>query len=424
MKRVTADDALARVESNQSVFIQGACAAPSQLVAALARRARDLVGVRAVHLHLEGPAPHLASELEGHLRHLALFIGPNARAAVAEGRADYLPAFLSEMPSLFARGTIPLDVALIHVSPPDASGLCSLGTSVDIVQAAVRAAGSVIAQVNPRVPRTSGSSFIHASRIDLAVEVDEPLHELEAPTIGDVERRIGAHVAALVPNGATIQLGIGGVPSAVTAALTSHRDLGVHSEMFTDGVVDLIERGVVTGAKKEVDAGRAVASFLMGTKRLYDFVDDNPVVEMRTSDYTNSVALIRRFENMVAVNSAIEIDLTGQVCADSIGHRLFSGVGGQMDFLRGAALAENGRGIIALASTAAGGTCSRIVTTLAPGAGVVTTRAHVDWVVTEWGAVQLRGKCLRERASALISIAHPAHRDRLAAEAHALRLTA
>lgn len=421
MHRVTAEEALARLESHQSVFVQGACAAPSRLVHALAERARDLVGVQAIHLHLEGPAPHLAPELDGHLRHLALFIGASARAAVAEGRADYIPVFLGEMPSLFARGILPVDVALIHVSPPDDAGRCSLGTSVDTVQAAVRAAKLVIAQVNPRVPRTGRGSFVHVSRIDLCVEVDDPIHEVKPPPIGDTERRIGEHVAGLVPNGATLQLGIGAVPAAVAAALVSHRDLGIHTEMFTDVVVDLVERGVVTGACKETDARRVVASFVMGTKRLYDFVNDNPEVELRTCDYTNSVTLIRRFNKMVAINSAIEIDLTGQVCADSIGHRLYSGVGGQMDFLRGAALAKEGQGIIALPSTTQGAR-SRIVSTLAPGAGVVTTRAHVDWVVTEHGAAKLRGKCIRERAAALIAIAHPAHRDRLAQEARELRL--
>jgi acyl-CoA hydrolase len=420
MKLVDADEAVAPIRSGQCVFVQGGAATPTALLEALARRARALDGVRVVHLHAEGPAPHLAPELAPHLRHLALFIGPNARRAVNEGRAEYVPVFLSDVPHLFARRTIPIDVALVNVTPPDAHGFSSLGVSVDVTLAAVRAARTVIAQVNPNMPRTLGDGFVHRDRIDRGTLVEAPPHAVPMPAIGDVERRIGERVAELVPDGATIQMGIGAIPAAVGAALTGKRDLGVHTEMFTDVVVDLVERGVVTGARKDLNRGKLVSSFVLGTDRLYRFVDDNPMVELRPADYTNDAGLIRRFRRMVAINSAIEVDLTGQVCADSIGDRLYSGVGGQMDFIRGAALAEEGRAIIALPSTAAGGAASRIVTELKPGAGVVTTRAHVQTVVTEYGVAELHGRSIAERARALAAIAHPEFRDRLLADARRL----
>lgn len=419
---VSAEEAVAQIRSGQRVFLHGACATPSVLLDALVARAPELHDVTVIHLHAEGPGPHLAPEMAPHFRHLALFIGANARAAVNEGRAEYVPSFLSDIPQMFARGEIPLDVALVNCSPPDRHGFCSLGTSVDAALAAVRAARTVIAQLNHSMPRTLGAGTVHASQIDLGVEVDVPPYELPVPAIGDVERRIGERVAELIPDGATLQMGIGAIPAAVAMALTEHRDLGIHTEMFTEVVVDLVERGVVTGARKELDPGKIVSAFLMGSARLYDFVNDNPMVEMRPADYTNDTAIIRRFQRMCAINSAIEVDLTGQVCADSIGHRLYSGVGGQMDFIRGASLAPQGRAIIALASTARGGGASRIVATLQPGAGVVTTRAHVQTVVTEWGTAELRGRSTRERARALIDIAHPDFRPGLEAEAHTLRL--
>ena len=366
-----------------------------------------------VHLHIEGPGPHLAPEMAGHFRHRALFIGPNARAAVNEGRADYVPVFLSDVPHLFDSGSIPLDVVLVNATPPDAHGFCSLGTSVEAMHAAIRAATMVIVQFNRSMPRTLGESFIHVNDIDLAVEVDQPPYEHGIGEIGEVERRIGGHVAELVPDGATLQLGIGAIPAATAMALHGKHDLGIHTEMFTDAVVDLVEAGVVNGIRKDRNRGKIVTAFLMGTRRLYEFVDDNPMVEMRSVDFTNDPHVIRSFRRMVAINSAIEVDLTGQVVADSIGHRLYSGVGGQMDFIRGAALAPEGRAIIALPSTAAGGTVSRIAVTLHEGAGVVTTRAHVRTVVTEWGVADLFGKSLRERARALIAIAHPDLRDEL-----------
>lgn len=419
---VSAEEAAAQIRSGQRVFLHGACATPSVLLDALVARAAQLRDVTIIHLHAEGPGPHLAPEMVGHFRHLALFIGPNAREAVNDGRAEYIPSFLSDIPQLFLRGELPLDVALVNLTPPDRHGFCSLGTSVDTALAAVRAARVVIAQLNRAMPRTLGAGAIHVSEIDLGVEVDIPPYEVPPPSIGDVERRIGERVAELIPDGATLQMGIGAIPAAVAMALTNHRDLGIHTEMFTDVVVDLVERGVVTGARKELDQGKIVAAFLMGTKRLYEFVDDNPMVEMRPADYTNDTAVIRRFDRMCAINSAIEVDLTGQVCADSIGHRLYSGVGGQMDFVRGASLAAQGRAIIALPSTARGGTTSRLVTTLQPGAGVVTTRAHVQTVVTEWGVAELRGRSTRERARALIDIADPEFRPALEWEARRLKL--
>jgi acyl-CoA hydrolase len=355
--------------------------------------------------------------MDGHLRHRALFIGANARQAVNDGRADYVPVFLSDVPELFTSGVLPLDAALINVSPPDAHGYCSLGTSVDAALAAARTARVVIAQLNRSMPRTLGDSFVHVDDIDLAIEIDQPPYEHRDPPLGDVERRIGEHVADLVPDGATLQMGIGSIPSAVGLALRGKRDLGIHTELFTDPVLDLVEAGAVTGALKEINRGKIVTAFLMGSQRLYDFVNDNPMLEMRPVDYTNDTSVIRRFRRMVAVNSAIAIDLTGQVSADSIGTRFYSGVGGQMDFMRGAALADEGRAIIALPSTAAGGTISRISPVLAEGAGVVTSRAHVRTVVTEYGVAELFGRSVRERATALIGIAHPDFRDDLANEA-------
>ena len=386
---------------------------PSVLLDALVARAPELHDVSMVHLHTEGPGPHLAPEMAPHFRHRALFIGPNARKAVNEGRAEFVPVFLSDVPGLFERGLLPLDTVLINVTPPDTHGFCSLGTSVEAMHAAIRAAKTVVAQFNSAMPRTLGDSFIHVSQIDLAVEVDVPPYEHAVGELGDVQRRIGEFVADLVPDGATLQLGIGGIPAATALALRDKRDLGIHTEMFTDAVVDLVEAGVITGARKERNPGKLVTAFLMGTKRLYDFVHDNPMVEMRPVDFTNDTHVIRGFSRMTAINSAIEIDLTGQVVADSIGPRMYSGIGGQMDFMRGAGLATEGRAIIALPSTAAGGAASRIVPFLQEGAGVITTRGHVRTVVTEWGVAELFGKTLGERAQALIGIAHPDYREEL-----------
>jgi acyl-CoA hydrolase len=419
MRIVTAAEAVAGISSGQQIYLHGGAATPSVLLDALVARASDLEDVRIVHLHAEGPGPHLAPDMAGHFRHRALFIGPNARAAVNEGRAEYIPAFLSDIPNLFRRGVIKLDAVVLNVSPPDEHGFCSLGTSVDAVPAAIAAAPLVIAQLNRQMPRTLGDSFVHVSRINLGVEVDVPPYEVHAPPVGDVERRIGDYIAELVPDGATIQMGIGGIPSAVALALKGKRDLGIHTELFTDVVLDLVEAGAVTGSQKEINTGKIVSAFTMGTQRLYRFLDDNPMIEMRPVDYTNDTAVIRRFKRMVAINSAIEVDLTGQVCADSIGSHMYSGVGGQMDFIRGAALAEQGRAIIAFSSTAAGRQVSRITPFLKAGAGVVTTRAHVETIVTEYGVAELHGRSITERARALIAIAHPDFRDQLTAEARA-----
>jgi acetyl-CoA hydrolase len=417
MRIVSLEEALAAVQSRHQLFVQGGAATPSLLLEALALRARELDGVGVVHLHAEGAAPHLLPALAGHLRHRALFIGANARQAVNEGRADYVPCFLSDVPALFQKRLLPLDVALINVSPPDAHGFCSLGVSVDVTMAAVRAASVVIAQINAAMPRTHGESFVHVDDIDFGVPCSVPPFACAPAPPSDVEQRIAARVAELIPDGATLQMGIGAIPQALCAALAGKRDLGVHTEMFSDGVVDLVERGVITGAAKERGRGKIVSAFLIGSQRLYDFVHDNPMIEMRGADYTNDPAVIKTFKKMCAVNSAIEIDLTGQVCADSIGERLYSGVGGQVDFIRGAALAAEGRAVIALPATAKEGTRSRIVPTLALGAGVVTTRAHVQTVVTEYGVAELHGRGIAERARALIKIAAPQFREELLAYA-------
>ncbi|HET8540200.1 MAG TPA: acetyl-CoA hydrolase/transferase C-terminal domain-containing protein [Anaeromyxobacter sp.] len=413
---VSAEEAVSVVKSGARVFIHSVAAAPRRLVEAMTARAGELRVVEIVSLHTEGPAPYAAPELAKSFRVNALFVGQNVRRAVEEGRADYLPVFLSEVPSLFRSGILPLDVALVHVSPPDRHGFCSLGVSVDVTRAAVQTARTVVAQVNPRMPRSHGDGLIHVDAIDFMVEVDEPIHELAPTPISDVERAIGRHCAELVDDGATLQLGIGAIPQATLAALGDHHRLGIHTEMISDGVVDLVEKGVITGEAKRVHPGKIVAGFALGSKRLYDFIDDNPLVAMLDMAYVNDTAVIRRNPKVTAINSAIEVDITGQVCADSIGDRQYSGVGGQMDFIRGAALSEGGKPIIALPSMTSTGE-SRIVSMLKPAAGVVTTRAHVHFVVTEHGIADLFGKNLRQRAAALIAIAHPAHRDALAAEA-------
>jgi 4-hydroxybutyrate CoA-transferase len=418
MRIVTPEEAVSVIESGHQVYVHCAAATPSVLLEALVARAQaeDLTDIGMVHLHIEGPGPHLAPEMARHFRHRALFIGPNARAAVEDGRADYVPVFLSDVPHLFTSGALRLDTVLVNATPPDAHGFCSLGTSVEAIHGAIRAARTVIVQFNRAMPRTLGDSFIHINEIDLAVEADVPPYAHPLRDIGEVERRIGANVAELIPDGATLQLGIGAIPAATALFLREKRDLGIHTEMFTDSVVDLVEAGAITGNAKERNRGKVVTAFVLGSERLYRFMHDNPMVEMRPVDFTNDSAIIRTFRRMVAINSAIEVDLTGQVVADSIGHRMYSGVGGQMDFMRGAALADDGRAIIALPSTAARGTVSRLVATLQPGSGVVTTRAHVRTVVTEYGVAELFGKSLDERAAALIAIAHPDHRDRLRAE--------
>jgi acyl-CoA hydrolase len=413
---VSAEEAVSVIKSGSRVFIHSVAAAPRRLIEAMTARAPELRVVEIVSLHTEGAAPYAAPEMAKSFRVNALFVGANVRHAVEEGRADYLPVFLSEVPSLFRSGILPLDVAMIHVSPPDRHGFCSLGVSVDVSRAAVQTARTVIAQVNPRMPRSHGDGLIHVDQIDAMVEVDEPIPVIPPPVVSEQERAIGRHCAELVDDSATLQIGIGAIPQATLAALGDHHRLGIHTEMISDGIVDLVEKGVVTGEAKRVHPGKIVGGFALGSKRLYDFLDDNPLVAMLDMAYVNDTAVIRRNPKVTAINSAIEVDITGQVCADSIGDRQYSGVGGQMDFIRGAALSEGGKPIIALQSITGSGE-SRIVSMLKPAAGVVTTRAHVHFVVTEHGIADLFGKNLRQRAAALIAIAHPAHRDALAAEA-------
>lgn len=413
---VSAADAVSVIRSSSRVFVHSVAATPQRLVNAMVDRSSELRDVEVVHIHTEGEAPYAKPEFAGIFRPNVFFVGGNMREAIQAHRADYVPVFLSEVPALFRRRILPLDVALIQVSPPDKHGYCSLGVSVDITRAAIQTAKTILAQVNPNMPRTHGESMIHVNQIHAFVECNDPLPEVKLPPPTPLEQRIGNHVAGLVEDGATLQMGIGAIPNAVLAALTNHKKLGVHTEMFSDGLIDLVEKGVVTGELKDKHPGTIVAGFVMGTRRLYDFIDDNPIVAMLDITYVNDTAVIRRNPKVTAINSAIEVDLTGQICADSIGHKQYSGVGGQMDFIRGASLSEGGKPIIALPSTTSKGE-SRIVMRLKPGAGVVTTRAHVHYIVTEFGVADLYGKNLRQRAQALISIADPAHRDSLAKEA-------
>jgi 4-hydroxybutyrate CoA-transferase len=413
---VTAQDAVSVIKSGDRVFVHSVAAAPQRLIDAMTARAPELRDVEIVHLHTEATAPYAAAEVADSFFVNALFIGGNVRKAVNEGRADYVPNFLSEVPAMFRKGILPIDVALIQVSPPDRHGYCSLGLSVDVTRAAVEVARHVVAQVNPQMPRTHGDSFIHVSQIDAAVQVDDPLPEVHLPPIGEQERAIGHHVADLVEDGATLQMGIGAIPDAVLAQLTGHQRLGIHTEMFSDGVIQLVEKGVVTNEEKKVHPGKIVAGFIMGSRRLYDFIDDNPVVTMLDIAYVNDTAVIRRNPKVTAINSCIEVDLTGQICADSIGTRMYSGVGGQMDFVRGASLSEGGKPIFAMPAVTSKGE-TRIVPTLKVGAGVVTTRAHVHYVVTEFGVANLYGKNMHQRAKAMIDIAHPDHREALSAAA-------
>lgn len=412
MRITSAEEAVRVIKSNDRVFVHGAVATPVQLVLAMTARASELRDVEIVHLHTEGPAPYASPEYAENFRTNCLFVGANVREAVNEGIADYIPVFLSEVPGLFRKGIMPLDVALVQVSPPDRHGFCSLGVSVDVARAAVQVARHVIAQINPNMPRTHGDGLIHISNIDSAVVVDDPLPEISPGEPGPVETAIGRYVAELVEDGATLQMGIGAIPNAVLAALRNHRDLGIHTEMFSDGAIDLIERGVVNNEKKRIHPGKVVSAFAMGTRRMYDYIDDNPQVVFLDVAYVNDTAVIRRNPRVTAINSAIEVDLTGQVGADSMGTRQYSGVGGQMDFVRGAALSEGGKPIIALPSSTSKGV-SRITPYLRLGSGVVTTRAHVHYVVTEYGIAYLYGKNLRQRARALIDIAHPDHREEL-----------
>lgn len=411
-RAVTPSVAVAGIRSGSNIFVHGACATPAPLLQAMCER-RDLENVRLYHLHTSGPAPFADAGCEGRFRSVSLFTGAPLRKAIAEDRADFVPIFLSDIPGLFLTGAVPLDAAIVQVSPPDQHGFCSLGTSCDAAKAAAETARIVIAEINEQMPRTHGNNVLPLRRIHAFIHSNRPLFEHHGEPETPVEAQIGELIANLVQDGSTLQMGIGGIPDAVLSRLHNKHDLGIHTEMFSDRIVDLVESGAVTNRLKAVGVGRIVTSFINGTKRLFDFVDDNPLVNFYPCDWTNDTSVIRRNPKVVAINSAIQIDLTGQVCADSIGHRIFSGIGGQMDFIRGAALSPGGMPIIALPATAAKGTVSRIVLELNPGAGVVTTRGHIHWVVTEYGAVNLHGKTLRERGDALISIAHPDFRAEL-----------
>jgi len=414
-KVVTADEAVEAIKSGDRIFLTGNCSVPQVLMEALVKRAPELEGVEICHALTIGSSDYVAPEMEGHIRANSLFIGPNVRKAVQEGRADYTPVLLSEFPLLFSKGFLPLDVAFVHLSPPDEHGFCSYGIETGLTKTPAESAKIIIAEVNPNMPRCLGDSFIHVSRLDYVVPVDYPLMELPMSEGGpsELHTRIAEYIAELIPDGATMQMGIGAIPDAVLQFLYHKKDLGIHTELFSDSVIDLVEAGVVTNARKTLHPGKITAGFMLGTRRLYEWVHDNPIIELHRTEYVNDPFVIAQNYRQVAINSAIEVDLTGQVCADSIGPKLYSGVGGQLDFIYGASRSEGGVPIIALPSTAKGGEVSRIVPMLKPGAGVVTTRNHVHYVVTEYGVADLYGKSIRQRAQALIRVAHPRFRDEL-----------
>ena len=414
------EKAMELIRPSSNLFIQTGAAAPQQLIKGLVARADQLWDIKIYQMHTEGAAPYADPEWKDLFRVNCFFIGTNLRKAVQEKRADYIPVFLSEIPSLFRNKIIQIDYALIHVSPPDEHGYCSLGVSVDIAPAVLESARCIIAQVNPNMPRTHGDSFIHISKIEAMVEVNDEILVAEPLEPDELNTKIAENVASLIEDGSTLQMGIGNIPNAVLKKLSNHRRLGVHTEMFSDGIVDLINSGVITGEEKKRRKYKVVSSFMIGTRKLYQFVHDNPVIEMLDIGYVNEVHIIRQNPRVIAINSAIEIDLSGQVCADSIGSKMYSGVGGQMDFMRGASLSEGGKPIIALPSVTSKGE-SKIVPFLKLGAGVVTTRAHVHYIVTEYGIAYLYGKNMAERAKALVDIAHPTHREKLAEDAFLIR---
>ncbi len=411
-KELSAAQAVGLIKSGDRVYIHSAAATPQALVKALVGRASELKSVEIYHLHTEGDASYTNIEYKDSFHLNALFLAPNARAAVAAGRADFIPSFLSEVPIMFRRGRIPLDVVLIQVSPPDKHGFCSLGVSIEATLAAMEVAHTIIAQINSQMPRTHGDGNIHISQLSAYCVCNEPIMEYSPHALTDIELEIGKHVAGIIEDRATLQMGIGAIPDAVLNFLGNHKDLGVHTEMFSDGILPLVESGVITGKYKVKHQGFIVTGFLLGTKKLYDFVDDNPMVRVKDIEYVNDASVIRKNPKVTSINSAIEIDITGQVCADSIGTRIYSGVGGQMDFIRGASLSEGGKPIIALASRTKKGV-SKIVPFLKQGAGVVTTRAHVHYIATEYGIVDLYAQSLRERAKRLIEISHPDDREML-----------
>jgi 4-hydroxybutyrate CoA-transferase len=401
------------VQSGMRVYIQPGCAEPETLVEALMRRGPEVHDVEIVHMMTMGCAPYVAPEMAGHFRHNAVFIGANVRDAINDGRADYTPIYLSEIEGLFESGEMPIDVALIEVSPPDSHGFCSFGVGVDTTLTAAKCARHVVAQVNDQMPRTYGDSFIHVNDINTFVESSRPLCALKKSVVTDLQVAIARNVAGLIEDGAVLQTGIGGIPDAVLPMLMDRKDLAVHSELVSDGVIPLIEQGVLTGARKNFKPRKIILGFALGSKQLFDFMDNNPIFEFHPTAYTNDPGLIARNDNMVAINSALQIDLTGQVCSDSIGNQFYSGIGGQVDFLRGASRSKGGKAIIAISSTAKKGAISRIVPMLDPGAGVVTSRGLIRYVVTEYGVAYLHGKSIRERAKSLIEIAHPSFREGL-----------
>ncbi len=421
-KITTAEEAIQSISDGDDIFLTGNCSVPQKLLGALVDRARadDVRGVTIHQILTIGDADYVAPEMAGKIRVNTMFISANVRGAVHEGRADFTPVFLNEVPKLFKQRIIPLDVALVHLSPPDEHGFCSYGVEVGLTKPAAESARIIIAEVNEQMPRTLGNSFIHVSKLTHIVPVNYPIVEMPQGAPGDLEKAIGSHVAEMIPDGATLQLGIGSIPDGVLYFLRDKRDLGVHTEMFSDGLVDLVEMGVVTNERKTLHPGKIIAGFILGTQRLYDFVDDNAMVEFHPQDYVNDPFVIAQNDNMIAINSAIEVDLTGQVCADSIGPKLYSGVGGQVDFVRGATRSKGGKPIIALPSTAKGGAVSRITPMLKQGAGVVTTRNDVHYVVTEFGVADLYGKTIRQRVEALIGIAHPDFRADLRTQARKL----
>jgi 4-hydroxybutyrate CoA-transferase len=419
-KKVTAEEAVRVLKSGYRIFITGNCSVPQRIMEALNPRALELENLQLIQVLTIGKADYVKPELVPHIRVNSLFISANVRDAVNDGRADFTPVFLSEIPGLFKSGRLPIDVALIQVSPPDKNGYCSYGVEVGVTKTAAESAKIVIAEVNPHMPRCLGDSFIHVSKLDYVVEVDYFLPEVQMAISSPEQEAIANHIAAVIPDGATLQMGIGGIPDAVLKKLFNHQHLGVHTELFSDGVVDLVEAGVITNERKTFHPGKIVAGMVLGTQRLYDFIDDNPIVELHPTEYINDPFNIAKNDRMVSINSAIQVDLTGQVCADSMGHRFYSGVGGQVDFVRGAARSKGGMPIIALLSTAKDDTISRIVPTLTPGSGVITTRNDVHYIATEYGVVDLFGRTVRDRARMLVEIAHPKFRAELADAAEQL----
>jgi 4-hydroxybutyrate CoA-transferase len=420
----TAEEAVRVIQSGQRIFLTGNCSVPQKLLSALVERAHEVENVEITQVLTIGPAPQAEPGMEKHLRINNLFIGDNVRQAIHEGRADFTPVFLSEIPHLFRNNILPLDISLIHVAPPDEHGFCSLGIEAGLIKTPAQVSKIVIAEVNEQMPRTLGDSFIHISKIDHAVPVNYPLAELPMGETNELSMKIGEHISELIEDGSTMQLGIGAIPDAVLNFLGHKRDLGIHTELFSDGVMELVQRGVITNEQKSLHTGKIIAGFILGTKKLYDFVDDNPIVELHPSEYVNDPFVIAQNRKMVSINSAIEVDLTGQVNADSIGSKFYSGVGGQLDFVYGASRSDGGKPIIALPSTATlrdGTRLSRIVSMLKPGAGVVTTRNHVHYIVTEFGVANLYGKTIRQRAQALIKISHPDFQEDLEREAIELR---